>query len=174
LSASHVVPTDHITDALEILKLNSHSFSLEALKALSSQIKDSSLFKAVCSGSFLPQKLSFGETAEKLDSFFSSSNSKKFDVVLGSYILYDPDQFEPICRSLESLTHSESNIIMTSHEPTRRHLFLQTASKYGFQSWEIPYNLFDSRTSDGGNPSTEADNYEKNTSILWLKRSPQA
>jgi predicted nicotinamide N-methyase len=61
----------------------------------------------------------------------------KFDVVLGSYLLYDMDCFAGLAQTLDWLCHDTSIVYMTSDEPTREGIFLEALAKHSFVSAEV-------------------------------------
>jgi predicted nicotinamide N-methyase len=197
LGASSLVCTDMNTDGLAMLDEN--------IVGLKKQLKEKGRkvdgvedatevvnIAASSSSSTFPlgmstRRLAFGDACD-------SDLVGQFDIILGSYILYDPDSFAPLVNTLDQLVPAVSSslstatstgaststtstrrplILLTSHEPTREHAFLSALEDCGFLWTRVPFSLQTAELSDEAHAEegkSQIGTGLRSTSILRITR----
>jgi predicted nicotinamide N-methyase len=183
LGAKEALCTDMNEDGLEILEEN----ILNVQKQLDERYQQDQTQPQRSVVGMRTQRLSFGEEVPQ-------ELRGAFDIILGSYILYDPDSFLPLVRTLEQLcplrTEQTSSsaassaasppscgspvILLTSHEPTREHSLLSALTAADFSWTRIAFSLRNARVTeadetDGGGVSNIGTGL-RSTSILRVQR----
>lgn len=173
LGAREAVCTDMNRDGLDILGEN--------IDSVKSQLEEKKRASNSSSSSGSPtddedrsvdgmrsQRLAFGEEVPQ-------ELRGSFDVILGSYILYDSDSFLPLVKTLEQLcppppppaaaasasaeaaadgaSSSPSPspsplVLLTSHEPTRELFLLSSLESVGFVWERVPFSLQTAQVTD--------------------------
>lgn len=159
MGAKQIVATDFNLEALTGLETNLHKVKSRVINSerYSQMIKlPENKEGAPCSGTFTTAPLAFGDkpTAAQFP-------LDDVDIILGSYILYDPDSFIPLADTLFAICkiHAEQQkrksnssstkpsypllILLTSHEPTREHVFLSALDTRGMKWRRDEYSLDD-------------------------------
>jgi predicted nicotinamide N-methyase len=169
LGAARLLCTDMNEDGLRILDEN--------INSITQQLRERSIGAAASesdagTSGMTTRRLAFGEDASDL--------AGEFDLILGSYILYDSDSFIPLVHTLDQLVPATSStpdrrplILLTSHEPTRESVFLDALEARGFEWQRIPFSLQTAQLSDELHTSTGTSNIGtglRSTSILNIQR----
>jgi predicted nicotinamide N-methyase len=80
---------------------------------------------------------------EEID-WFSPKNSTKYDLVIGSDVVYEPDLFEPLLNTLDLVTTPNSIVFLCNELRMTRDLqFYKLAQKKGWTLTILPESLLD-------------------------------
>jgi hypothetical protein len=136
--ASLVISSDTVEDALEIAKQN--------YSTLKSQYPD-----RLSSVRYECLKYSFGDSLACLLPLLEDFTG--FDLILGSYILYDPDSFPLLADSLDQLFTLQSSCIalFTSHDQQRDQRFCEILKTKGIEmdEWKLDKQSDESNNKKG-------------------------
>jgi predicted nicotinamide N-methyase len=76
--------------------------------------------------------------------WFKPEGAGKFDLIIGSDVVYEPDLFEPLLDTLEVVTHKDSVILLCNELRMTRDLnFYKMAQKKGWTLTILPEHLQD-------------------------------
>jgi hypothetical protein len=144
-----VVASDMNSDGLAVLRENIQDVRQQVQQQQEQQQREDSStsssgavppLPAACSGQMSAVPLRFGDA-------LPSALEGPWDVVLGSYILYDADCFPALARSLSDLSGPSTVALLTSHEPTREAALREELGKQGLRVRRVPFSLQDARVT---------------------------